>query len=399
MLGRTGQTPSSDSPVMPAGLLRVAVVLSQHTAETLDKRKLAMPGTEIEVLDTGLAGFQTHGPLQRWADVVIIEVDGKDAQAVDTFERFCRDQAARLPVIGAVQDLDMATARSMLRAQAVDVVSLPLNPTDLLQAIEHGRERLAELRPATIRRNGKVVSFVGALGGIGVTALATQAGLIWSETHEVCLIDLDVQFGSAALYVNVRSQLSIADLIEAGERLDAELLRSVAEVHPSGMHVISSPPEILPLEALTPDFVSRLIDLAAEIYDVVLIDLPGAWVSWSLAALQKSDVIALVTGVSVAGIHQARRQLELLDANGLADRLRLVANQVSMPLFGHPDLSEAEKLLRRHFAYAVADDSQTMSTALDEGRRIGSVKMKSRLEKDLRYLVALLAEAHSEAPL
>lgn len=396
MLGRTGTSPSSDSPAMPAGLLRVAIALSPVTAERLDATQLDLPGTEVRVVDSGLLGFQTNGPLQRWADVLIAEVDGRDQREIDSFERFCREQAERLPVIGAVRDLSVSVTRSMLRAQAVDVLPLPFSAVELLQAVENGRERLAQMRPDSSRRGGRVISFVGALGGIGVTALASQAALIWAETHSVCLIDLDVQFGSAALYVNVRSQLSLADLVEAGDRLDSELLRSVAETHPSGLGVISSPPEILPLEALTPDFVSRLIDVAAEVYDVVLLDLPGAWVSWSLAALQKSDVVALVTGVSVAGIHQARRQLELLDANGLGDRLRLIANQVAVPLFGKPDLSEAEKLLRRHFAFAVCNDAQTMTTALDEGRRIGSVKMKSRLEKDLRTLVALLAEVHDE---
>lgn len=391
MLGRTAPPPSADAPATQAAELRVTLVLEPATAERLDAARLAIPGAEIRVLATGLAGFTGNGPLQRWTDVLVVEVDARDARALETFERFVRDHADRLPVVGAVRDLTVPITRGMLRAQAVDVLPIPFTPDDLLQSIEHGRERLFTLRPDAGRRGGRVISFVGALGGMGSTAIATQAGILWAETANVCLIDLDVQFGNAALYLNVRSQLSLADLVEAGDRLDVELLRSVAEIHPSGLSVITSPPDILPLDALTAEFVDRLIAMAAEAYDVVLIDLPSAWVSWSLSALQKSDLIVMLTTLSVAGVHQARRQLELLDANGLAERLRLVANRAVVPLFGKIDTSEPEKLLRRRFAATIINDWATMSTAIEEGRQVGSVKVKSRLEKDLRWLVAMLA--------
>lgn len=215
--------------------------------------------------------------------------------------------------------------------------------------------------------------------------------MIWSAKMSVCLIDLDLQFGNAALYMNVRPQLSLADLLDAGDRLDVEFLRSVAEPHPSGMSVIASPPDMMPLDALTPEFVDKLLDLAVEAYDIVLVDLPGAWINWSLSALQKSDAVCLITGLSVPGVHQARRQLEVLDANGLGDRVRVVLNRVVNPLFGKVDLTEAEKVLRRKVNFPLANDYATISAAIDEGKLVSSIKVKSRIEKDLRAMVTELA--------
>ena len=145
------------------------------------------------------------------------------------------------------------------------------------------------------------------------------------------------------------------------------------------------------MDALTPDFVDKLLDLAVQTYDVVIVDLPGAWVDWSLAALQKSDAICLVTTMSVPGIHQARRQLELLDANNLNDRLRIVLNRVVNPLFGKVDLAEPESLLRRKIHFAISNDFSTVTAAIDEGRSLANVKMKSRVEKDVRAIVGGLA--------
>lgn len=400
MLGRTAPAPTAPADTGGAAL-RVTIILDAATVARLDADRLAFPDTEIRVVTGTLATFTADTPLLRWTDVLIAQVDPDHPREFEQFERFVQDNSARLPVVAAVRDLSVAATRRVLRSNAVDVLPIPFTPDELHQAIETGRDRLAATRPAGRARAGRVVALVGALGGMGTTALATQAGIIWSEKQTVCVIDLDVQFGNAALYLNLRPTLSLADLIDAGDRIDAELLRSVAERHPSGVSVIACPPDIMPLDALSPEFVDKLLDLAVQTYDIVIVDLPGAWVSWSLSALQKSDAICLVTTVSVPGVHQARRQLELLDANGLGDRLRLVFNRVVYPMFGKPDFAETETVLRRKVNFTIGNDYPTISAAIDEGRAIGGIKMKSRVEKDVRAMVAdlvTLVTANAEAP-
>jgi len=391
MLGRTVPLLADKTAEASRPVLRVSIVLDTATAALLDSSRLAMPDTEIRVHGGTLAGFTANGPAARWTDVLICQIDPENPRDFEVFERFVKDNAGRMPVVAAVRDLSVAVTRRVLRSDAVDVLPIPFTPDELHQAIETGRDAMVRSGDGGPSRSGRIVAFVGALGGMGATTMATQAAMIWAEKASVCLIDLDVQFGNAALYLNLKPQLSLADLIDAGDRVDIELLRSVADSHPSGMSIIACPPDIVPLDALTPEFVDRLLDLAVQTYDIVLIDLPGAWVSWSLSALQKSDVVCLVAGLTVPGVHQARRQLELLDANGLADRTRIILNRVAAPMFGKVDLSETEAVLRRPVQFVVTNDYPTVSTAIDEGRAIGAIKLKSRVEKDVRQLVTTLA--------
>jgi pilus assembly protein CpaE len=391
MLGRTAPV-AAESPADPSRTaLRVSIVLDPATAALLDSSRLALPDTEIRVHGGTLASFVTNGPGVRWTDVLICQINPDNPRDFEVFERFVKDNAGRMPVVAAVRDLTVAVTRRVLRSEAVDVLPIPFTPDELHQAIETGRDALVRGGREGPSQSGRIVAFVGALGGVGTTAIATQAGIIWSEKTSVCLIDLDVQFGNAALYLNMKPRLSLADLVDAGDRIDVELLRSVADAHPSGMNIIACPPDIMPLDALTPEFVDKLLDLAVQSYDIILIDLPGAWVSWSLSALQKSDAVCLVAGLTVPGIHQARRQLELLDANGLGDRTRIILNRVAAPMFGKVDLSETEAVLRRPVQFVITNDYTTVSTAIDEGRAIGAIKVKSRVEKDVRRLVTTLA--------
>lgn len=390
MLGRT-TTPARVTPVEPeAPVLRVTIVLDTETAATLDESRLALPDTLVRIFPGTLASYASNGPMVRGTDVLIAQFDADNPREFEEFERFVKAHKNHLPVIAAVRGLTVALTRKVLRSEAIDVLPVPFTPDELHQAIETGRHKMLGILPQERMNGGRVITFLGALGGVGTTAVATQAALIWSATQSVCLIDLDLQFGNAALYLNLKPQLTLADLLDAGDRMDGEFLRSVAEKHASGLSVIASPRDMMPLDALTPEFVDRLLDLAVQSYDVVLVDLPGAWISWSLSALQKSDAICLIAGLTVPGVHQARRQLEVLEANDLGDRVRLVLNRIVSPMFGKADLSEAEKVLRRKVNFPLANDYPTISAAIDEGKFIGSIKVKSRVEKDMRAMVAEL---------
>ncbi len=378
--------------------LRVCIVLDPATASLLDAARLSMPDTEIRVHGGTLASFASDPALLQWTDVLISQVDPDNARGLEEFERFVQDNRSRMPVVAAVRNLTVAMTRRVLRSDAVDVLPIPFTPDELHQAIETGRERRTIVRPAARPRGGRIVTMIGALGGMGTTALTVQSGMVWAEKKKVCLIDLDVQFGNVALYLNLRPQLTLADVIEAADRLDADFLTSVADKHASGMSVIACPPDIMPLDALTPEFIDHLLDVATQAFDIVLLDLPTAWISWSLGALQRSDAICLVTTVSVAGVHQARRQLEMLDANGLADRVQVVVNRVTHSLFGKLDLSETEGVLRRKINHSIVNDFPTVSGAIDEGKTFAAIKMKSRVEKDLRAMTtAILAQVSVDA--
>src|SRR3546814_10498802 len=76
--------------------------------------------------------------------------------------------------------------------------------------------------------HGRVIAFVKSVGGVGATALATQMGCLLAAREsvagrETCLLDLDLQFGNAALYLGLSPTLSVADVIARSEEHTSEL--------------------------------------------------------------------------------------------------------------------------------------------------------------------------------
>lgn len=371
-----------------------AVLLLKDPARGPGPEALAAAGIEARFDPTGVADIAEGSPLLTEADALVVEIAPGDPRAMEAFDRLVHLAASDTSVIAVVDGLTVADTRTLLRAGAADALPLPFSADELRQALEPVRrpQRAGSDRPGVAEpsRQGRIVALMGVLGGVGTTSLATQTGILWSEQAKVCLIDFDLQFGNAALYLDLRPSLTLGDLIADYERLDPELLQSVAMRHASGLSVVANPVDINPLDIVSIEFVDRILRLAAQAYDVVLVDLPTLWTEWTIRILERADIVLMVTDLSVAGIHQMRRQLEMVEANNLTPKTKILANRVQVNLFGKVDLKESEAVLGRKIAYTVVDDAATMRSANDEGRPIKAVKAGARIAKDLKALADAL---------
>ena len=374
--------------VSTGGSPALRVVLVLDPARTEPMARPARPGVEVKLHLASLERISAAAPFLARADMLIVEVDVSKPAQFDQFARLAQELGSSVPLVAASRTLTVADTRRLIRCGAIDVLPLPIAPEDFDHAIEQAT-RLRGPATAAAVNEGRIVSFLGAVGGIGATALATQAGVLWADTKRVCLIDLDIQFGSAALYLDIKPKLNLVDLIDAGERLDAEIFQTVAAQHSSGLHVIAGPDDMLPLDIITPAAVMQILNVARKCFDIVIIDLPSAWTSWSMTVLSQSAVTILVAPLTVPGIHQARRKLDLMEANGLPSKILL--NRVARPMFRTIDLGDTEKILGRKVDFTVANDFVTVSSAIDQGRTLAAVKAKSRVGLDLAEMVAALS--------
>jgi len=88
----------------------------------------------------------------------------------------------------------------------------------------------------------------------------------------------------------------------------------------------------------------------------------------------------------------------MIEANGFAERLRLVMNRTPSSLFRKTDMSQTEAALKRRVEFAISNDYAAMSAAIDEGRPVASIKVRSRIEKDLRAMLATLDALPASQP-
>jgi pilus assembly protein CpaE len=338
--------------------------------------ELILAGTSEDIDPSVLAG----------SAAAVIQVAERDEASLARFKKLAEGS---VPLIAAAYDPSLGLVRSLVRLGAHDVVPLPLNPEELETALDPIRRMVAAQVTRQKAGHQKLVAIIKSEGGVGATALLGQLAARFAEREaaqgrEVCLIDLDVQFGDAALQLGLQPALTFTDLLEAGKRLDADMLRSVTAQHGSGLRIVSAPREIMPLEMMTSEQVLSILDLATAEFGTVFVDLPANWTNWSLSLLARADLVLMVTELRVSSLHRARRQLELLSNQDLTNLdVRIIINRTEKGFFKNVSLADAERVLKKPVAFSIANDHATMSQAIDRGIPLAEVKRKCQLIKDI----------------
>lgn len=365
-------------------------------------------GDSAELVGARIAGFPISLnvlPVTDWIDpeeisaaaAAVVQVDPDTPSSIKRFQKLA--QAVSTPLIAAAYDPPLALVRSLVRSGAHDVVPLPLSIEDLETSIAPVADDLSKRRAGIDASKSKLISVIKAVGGVGATALASQLAIRFAQSEaahrrEACLIDLDVQFGDVAFQLGLKPKLSLADLFEAGTRLDGSLLRATTTDHAGGLKVIAAPAEMMPLEGVSNEHLMEIVDLATREFGTVFVDLPTNWTNWSLSMVARSDLVLLVTELTVAGLNRARRQLKLLESQDLNNLdVRVIVNRFEKSQSRNIRPADVREALGRDVAYTVANDFALMRAAIDRGVPISDIKRKSAIGKDLDVLDSGIAAA------
>lgn len=361
-------------------------------AELEEAETSARPELGLTIAYTALEPVEdVPAPLLRRARILVLEVDPAHQASLDRLVRTCKLHP-ELPILAAVRSASIPVVRTLLKAGVRDVLPLPLASRDLSAAVAQIQREMASEIPRGAA--GKLISVIKSVGGVGATSLLVQLAALYARREmsrggAACLLDLDLQFGDAGTYLGLSPTLTIADLIEAGPRLDASMLQSALVEHGSGLMVACAPQEMIPLEAIETDQVLEIADLAVRQYGTVFLDLPDNWTNWSMSLVARSQLVLLVVELSIASLRQAQRQLALLEKQDLGGiPLQVVVNRTEKKLFRPINLDDAREALGRPVSLAIANDFALMSSACDQGLLVEEVKPKSRVGRDLAQLMA-----------
>lgn len=326
-------------------------------------------------------------------DILFVPVDGAAPEEIEQAVRQCKLNPAAPQTVFVLLHADLSNTRALLQSGAVDVLPAPVGETALALCLER---IVARGKPArgTPRHGGQLVAVLKAGGGAGATSLAVQAGIMAAaragEAGGICFADLDLQFGCAALYLDMAEALTVSDCLAVGEFLGDTQFATALAAHGSGMRLLAAPRDVTALDALTPQLTDALLTALRRDFALTIVDLPSVWTAWSYRALQMAARIVLVTRLSVPHVHLVRRQLNLLALQKLdAIPLTLVCNAVNNDRQNMLSVRAAERAIGRAFDLVIPEDARVMEAACNQGLEITAVRRGTKLEK----MTALLADA------
>lgn len=323
--------------------------------------------------------------LLQGARVLVLEVDAASSASM---RRLAEVHAVRpgLPVVAAMHDTSLAATRALLRQGVSDVLILPFELSELVsRAMEAASHDAAPAPAAPVLC--PMLALARSAGGSGTTTIITHlADALASTQRRVCIIDLDLQGSAVAGYLGQSPNATVLDLVNAGERLDKEFLDNAICSSGRGFDFIAGPQAIVPTEQLDVGHLMRLMRLARENYDIVLVDLPADWTSWALSLAAASQSVLLVTDLSLSNLRQARRRLDLFSSVGIErSQIGLIVNRVERRLFRPIGIDDATAALG-HPVTASLSAEPDLALAQDQGVLLSELNPKARYVKDIAAL-------------
>lgn len=301
--------------------------------------------------------------------VVVIEADPGNESSL-TRVRTLRERHPDLKIIVAIAKANVALIRTLVRQGVFDVTELPFKPDELASQILDASSADAEvLDPAALAPMYLVAGSTGGVGATGVlTHLAAALAAGNKDRLRICVADLDLQSGEVAAYSGTPSPVTISALIEAGDRIDDELVSSALIETRHGFSIVAAPDAILPLDFVDSDHIELIISALRRKYDVVLVDLPAAWTNWSLSLATAATGVLLVVDSSISSLKQARRRVDLLESIGMnREAIKVIANRTERRLFRAVGTDDIAHALRADVIASLPDEGAALRAAQDQG--------------------------------
>lgn len=304
--------PAVSDPDAARGL---ATLLSQ-----LPDTQPAQPARDsTTLLDTlaSLAGASLH----ELPEVVLVHERIGPAPALD----LVREVTRRFPSVGVVlvaTETGTAVITAAMDAGARGIVALPMSYEALAERVQAAAAWSLDMRrhlgssTATelyTGAGGRVVTVSGAKGGVGTTVTAVQLALAAQASgHSAVLVDLDLQSGDVASYLDVQFRRSVADLA-AIQDITPRVLQDVLFSHPTGIGLLLAPAEGERGEDVTDRVARQVVGALRSRYDVVVVDCGTQMGSANAAAIEMADQALLLVTPDVVAVRAAKRMIRLWD--------------------------------------------------------------------------------------
>ena len=290
--------------------------------------------------------------------------------------------------------------RRAMRAGTREYLAWPCSEAELCETLrivydDSLRRRSPAFAAAVDPQAGaRLFAVSGAKGGIGKTTLAVNlAAALAVETGEpTVLLDLYTQFGDAAMLLNLSPRRTLTDLVRLGPAdLDERLVHDHLERHECGLHILAGANVPLPLDALTPDCLDRILGLLKRSYKYVVLDVPPVLHATTLHALTHAHAVLLVANLfDMTTLADSRLWLDAVAGQYVAcDAVHLILNRVSAR--NRLQMPDIERTLGCSAACFVPNDGRLVPDSVNTGQPFVLSHPASRVAQSIFGLARRLA--------
>jgi pilus assembly protein CpaE len=320
-------------------------------------------------------------------NLLILETSQNAATLMTELARLSEvcDPDTRVVVIGHVNDVTLY--RDLVRNGISEYMVAPVSMADIIGVIS-GIFVDPDSEPL-----GRVISFVGAKGGVGSSTLAHNCAWMISELFEseTILADLDLPFGTANLDFNNDPAQGIAEAVFSPDRLDEVFLDRLLAKCSEHLSMLAAPSMLDRNYDFNGDAFLPILDILQRNAPVTVLDVPHVWNDWTRKVLSASDEIIVTATPDLANLRNTKNLYDTLAKLRPNDTPPLlVLNQVGMAKRPEIAVDVFCEPLGIEPCAIIPFDAQLFGDASNSGLMIAEASAKSPVAESLSQIAHIV---------
>jgi pilus assembly protein CpaE len=305
-------------------------------------------------------------------------------------------EQTRAPIVITATGAGTAILDEALDADVSDVLLLPQLIDNVVFVVKKAAHVRRAIPTVTRAKVGRVVTVFSPKGGTGKTVTASNlASALAKQSKKTLLLDLDLQFGDAAIVMGIEPEKTVYDLVVAPGELDFEKLAGYTTKHPSGLDILPAPLRPEDAELVTESKITRLLEVARECYDVIVVDTSPFFHGPMLATLDRTDELLVLCGLDVPTLKNVRLALQTLELLSFPmNRVRFVLHRANTKV--GLSKKEVETALKVSINVELPSDRQ-VPVCVNQGNPIVLADSGSDFAKSISALAKTITQPEKNA--
>ena len=373
------------------------LLLADSETERLEITEMLKNIDYIQLAGDSIDETKTLESLERSPVDILLMGSGLNGERYAFAEKVTH-QFPQTGIIMVEDELLEETMHNALFAGAKDVLIKPMDPERLMNAIyriHQLQERIvvtkSDAPQKKIRKSelGQVYTVFSTKGGVGKTFVSINLAASLAKTPEkrVVLVDLDLDFGNAALALNLYPKFTITDVIDDIRHMDSDLIESYLVPHESGIEVLPANLQPNMNDFINAEHIHVILEALRESFDYVVVDMPGRFVETIMPALALADQLLVITTPELSAVRNIKVLLVTLkDLNFPQSKIRIVLNKED--LRGEIKKNDVETTLNKKVDAAIGLDYRRVLSSLNRGVPLVYEYPKNTLSKNFEKMCA-----------
>ncbi|MGH7008705.1 MAG: AAA family ATPase [Stellaceae bacterium] len=342
MDNNTNLTPEPEAN-QGAGPRLLACVAEPETRQVARDLAAAQGWRNPVAIEGGVAAAHEYITKHAPPNLLIVDIDDVE-DPVKTLAELAQLCPPEMTVVALGKRNELTVYRDLIELGVTDYLLKPVTLAMLERSLRGDNRR--HLGQGTAKTQAHVVSFVGVRGGAGATTIASSVA--WCLAHlyqkRVTLIDLDLQFGNAALSLDLAPAAGLREALEFPSRLDSRLLGAAMLEESPRLKVLAAEEPLVDQMHVAPGAIDTMLNVLRHDYDYVVVDAPRILSEEVRRNLTLSSTIGLVTDLSLASARDLLRLADFARTMTPSARHMIVANHVGAKHRGEIAKAEFERV-------------------------------------------------------